>query len=112
MVFLVFIFIKVLCTKYSILHNTYFLYLRYVNAFMSTIAFKWWVAQTSKNRNSLISKFRSKASPKKIKFGVVVQTTVEEALHLDSENGDKLWQEAIAKEMANSRVAFHILGEG
>ena len=73
--------------------------------------FKWWVAQTLWKRNSIINTFRSKASPKKIKFGIMVPSTVKEALRLDSENGDKLWQEAIAKEMANSRVAFHILGE-
>ena len=42
----------------------------------------------------------------KIKFGVEVPSTVEEALQLDLENGNKLWKEAIAKKMANSRVAF------
>ena len=46
---------------------------------------------------------------KNIKFGVKVPSTVEEALHLDIENGNKLWQEAIAKEMTNSRVAFQVL---
>ena len=74
-------------------------------------AFKWWFVETLRKRKYLINIFRSKASPKKIKFGIMVPSTVKEALRLDSENGDKLWQEAIAKEMANSRVAFHILGE-
>ena len=72
-------------------------------------AFKWWVNQTLRKRNKLINKFKTKATNKKIKFGIEVPSTVEEALCLDHSNGDKLWQEAIAKEMANSRVAFQIL---
>ena len=72
-------------------------------------AFKWWVGQTLRKRNKLINKFKTKRTPKKIKFGIEVPSTVEEALQLDLENGDKLWQEAISKEMANSRVAFHVL---
>ena len=46
---------------------------------------------------------------KNIKFGVEVPSTVEDALRLDLENGNKLWQEAIAKAMTNSRVAFQVL---
>ena len=72
-------------------------------------AFRWWVGQTLRKRNKLINKFKTKRTPKKIKFGIEVPSTVEEALRLDLENGDKLWQEAIGKEMANSRVAFQIL---
>ena len=72
-------------------------------------AFKWWVGQTLRKRNKLINKFKTMRTPKKIKFGIEVPSTVEEALRLDLENGDKLWQEAIGKEMANSRVAFQIL---
>ena len=43
------------------------------------------------------------------KFGVEVPSMVEEALRLDIKNGNKLWQEAIAKEMTNSKVAFQVL---
>ena len=72
-------------------------------------AVKWWVKQTLKGRNKLINKFNTRVTSKKIKFGVEVPSTVEEVLHLDLKNGHKLWQEAIAKEMANSRVSFQIL---
>ena len=46
---------------------------------------------------------------KKIKLGVDVPSAFKEAINLDLENGNKLWQEAITKEMANSRLAFQIL---
>ena len=58
-------------------------------------AFKWWVGQTLRKRNKLINKFKTKRTPKKIKFGIEVPSAIEEFLQLDLENGDKLWQEAI-----------------
>ena len=73
-------------------------------------AFRWWVGQTLRKRNKLINKFKTRRIPKRIKFGIEVPSTVGEALRLDLENGDKLWQEAIGKEMANSRIAFQVLG--
>ena len=36
---------------------------------------------------------------KKYKFGVQVPLTVRQALHLDAENGNTLWRDAIKKEM-------------
>ena len=72
-------------------------------------AFKWWINSTLKGRNKLINKFKTTIASKKIKFGVEVPSTIEEALRLDLENGNKLWQETIAKKMANSRVTFQIL---
>ena len=69
-------------------------------------ALRWWVKSTLKGRNKLINKFKTRVTSMKIKFGVEVPSTVEEALQLDLENGNKLWKEAIAKKMANSRVAF------
>ena len=42
------------------------------------------------------------------KFGVRIPKTVQEAIALDKENGDQQWQQAIAKEMKNNRVAFDI----
>ena len=54
-------------------------------------AFKWWVKQTLRRRNKLSNKFKTKVSNKIIKFGVEVPSTVEEALQLDLENGNKLW---------------------
>ena len=72
-------------------------------------AFKWWVKSTLKRRDGLIHKFKTKRTDMNFKFGVEVPSMVEEALRLDIKNGNKLWQEAIAKEMTNSKVAFQVL---
>ena len=39
----------------------------------------------------MISKFKTKKKKTKMKFGVKVLATVEEAMELDAENGDILW---------------------
>ena len=46
-----------------------------------------------------------------MKFGIRIPMTVEEALQIDKENGNNLWEMGIKKEMKNSRVAFKILGQ-
>ena len=46
-----------------------------------------------------------------MKFGIKVPATVEEAVTFDTENGGTLWQDAINKEMSNSRIAFEVLEE-
>ena len=60
----------------------------------------------------MISKFKTKKKKTKMKFGVKVLATVEEAMELDAENGDILWQDTINKETANSRIDFETLEEG
>ena len=46
------------------------------------------------------------------KFGNEVPKMVAEAIALDENNGDTLWQEPIPKEMKNMRAAFKTLAEG
>ena len=46
------------------------------------------------------------------KFGNLGPKKVAEAIALDENNGDTLWQDAIAKEIKNVRAAFKILAEG
>jgi hypothetical protein len=43
------------------------------------------------------------------KFGIDLPKTAKEALALDTANGNTLWATAIAREMANVRIAFKIL---
>jgi hypothetical protein len=43
------------------------------------------------------------------KYGIYVPINVEEAIKFDLENGNKLWELAIAKEMNNVRVVFKFL---
>ena len=75
-------------------------------------AFRWWVKQVLKRRGKNIGKFKTKRRKNKMKYGIKVPATVEEARLFGAENGDTLWQDAINKEMANSRIAFEVLEEG
>ena len=47
-----------------------------------------------------------------MKFGVMIPSSVQEALELDKQNGNTLWADAIEKEMANNRIAFELLPRG
>ena len=53
------------------------------------------------NEGKVINKVKTNRDKIKMKFGVKVPTTVEEAMMFDAENGNTLWQDAINKEMAN-----------
>ena len=75
-------------------------------------AFAWWAPYALCKRNRIISKVKSKVLKKHMKYGVKVPRTVREALILDQENGNTLWQDAIAKEMSNVKVAFDIHEKG
>ena len=46
------------------------------------------------------------------KFGFKIPKTVKRALEIDKEDGNTLWQDMIAKEMANVREVFKILPDG
>ena len=80
------------------------------NGYHQEPAFKWWVNHVLKKRDRLINKVKvhcRKAG--RTKFGIEVPRTVEEALALDRKNNNTLWQDAITKEMKNSRCAFELL---
>ena len=47
-----------------------------------------------------------------MKFWIQIPGTVEQALRLDKESGNNLWQTAIEKEWKNSRIAFKLLERG
>ena len=49
---------------------------------------------------------------KKIKFGITIPTSYEEAVLIDRSNGNKFWQDAVKKEMKNVEVAFKFLDDG
>jgi len=46
-----------------------------------------------------------------MKFGIDIPRTVEEAIRLDNEDGNTLWQDSIKLEMKNSRIAFKLPGQ-
>ena len=75
-------------------------------------AFAWWVGYTLKKRDRIISAVNKRYHKRTHKFGIRVPKTVEEAIQIDKENGNTLWQDATGKEMKNVRVAFDIQNDG
>ena len=75
-------------------------------------AFRWWVPHTIKKRARMINKVKTRMRKGNVKFGIVIPTTVKEALELDKKNGNTYWADAIAKEYENVKVAFKLLDEG
>eukprot|EP00979_Chaetoceros_neogracilis_P001006 scaffold191_cov273-Chaetoceros_neogracile.AAC.21 len=69
-------------------------------------AFKWWVKETLKRRDRIISKVQSKYWRSSHKFGIEVPKTVKDAYRIDRETGTDFWTNAITKEMTNVRIAF------
>ena len=64
-----------------------------------------------KKRNRIIAAVNKQYHKQTHKYGIKVRKTVQEAIQLDKENGNTLWQEAIAKEMDAVGIAFRILEE-
>jgi hypothetical protein len=69
-------------------------------------AFAWWIPQTLRKRDRILSKTKSKYWQRTHKFGLRIPKTVAQAQAIDAENGDTLWWDAIMKEMQNVRPAF------
>jgi hypothetical protein len=72
-------------------------------------AFPWWVPHVQKKRNIIIAAMTKRYHKRTHKFGIQVPKTWDEAVKLDEENGNTLWQDAIRKEMNNVRIAFKVL---
>lgn len=78
-------------------------------------AFNWWVPHVLRKRDRIISAVAKRSArflKRTHKFGIEIPRTVKEALELDRRNGNTLWADAIAKEMAEVRKAFDILPDG
>ena len=59
----------------------------------------------------MISKV-SRRVRKKMKFGIHLPATHEEAFRMDKESGNRFWQNVTKKEMKNFEVAFKFLDDG
>ena len=75
-------------------------------------AFQWWVPHTLRKADAIISAVKASMKKKNMKYGVRVPRNYEEAIRLDTINGNDLWRKAYEKEMANVGIAFQILAEG
>jgi hypothetical protein len=72
-------------------------------------AFAWWVSHVLKKRNRIIEAVTKRNHKRTHKSGIQVPKTWDEAVKLDEENGNTLWQDAIRKEMNNVRIAFKVM---
>ena len=72
-------------------------------------AFNWWVKDTLRKRDRIISKVKTKYWRTTHKFGIEVPKSVDEAYAIDRRTGTTFWTDAINKEMKNVRVAFEAL---
>ena len=82
------------------------------NGLVDEPAFKWWVPFTLKKRDAIISAVNKRYWKRTHKFGIRLPHSVQEAIAIDKEEGNTLWQDAMQKEMNNVMVAFKILKEG
>jgi hypothetical protein len=72
-------------------------------------AFAWWVPHVVKKRNRIIAAVTKRYHKCNHKFGIQVPKTWGEAVKLDEENDNTLWQDAIRKETNYVRIAFKVL---
>jgi hypothetical protein len=70
-------------------------------------AFKWWVSNTLRKQNHIISKVKKKYWRMTHKFGCKLPHSVEEALEIDRQMGTDHWQRALNKEMSKVKVAWN-----
>ena len=61
---------------------------------------------------SLVKKRNARYLKRNENFDIDLPNNVEEAHRLDKKNGNTLWTDAIATEMATVKVAFKILDDG
>ena len=69
-------------------------------------AFAWWVPHVVRKRERFLGKVKSKYWERTHKYGIRVPKSIKEAIEIDKENGDTLWQDSIQMEMKNNRIAF------
>lgn len=70
------------------------------------------MSKVLKKRDRIIGKFESRCRKKNMKFGVEIPEDAKEARRLNEKNGNRLWQNAIEKEIKNSKMAFRLLSDG
>ncbi len=82
------------------------------NGIANEPAFTWWIKDTLKKRDRIISAIKTQYLKHTHKFGIQMPKTVQEALAIDREMGTDCWRKAIEKEMKNVEVAFTFLEPG
>jgi hypothetical protein len=78
------------------------------NHIAEELAFKWWLLDTLRKWNHIISKVKNKYWRMTHKFGIKLPHLVEEALEIDRVTGMDLWRKALNKEMSKVKLAWNI----
>ena len=73
------------------------------------LTLNWWVTETLRHRDRIISKVKSNYWYTSHKFVIRVPKTEKEAYEIDRQSGTDFWTKAIAKEMTNIRIVFEKL---
>ena len=71
--------------------------------------FKWWVHNTLRKRDRIISKVKEKYWKTTLKFCIKVPKSVDEAYEIDCFTGTTFWTDTITKKMKNVQIAFEKL---
>jgi hypothetical protein len=74
-------------------------------------AFAWWVPYVLVKRNRIISAVNRHYQKRTHKYGIEIPKSFDDCVHLDHENGNTLWQDAIRHEMSKVRIAFQTLND-
>lgn len=70
------------------------------------VAFQWWVPYTLRKKARIIAAVKSRVKRKTHKYGIEIPQSVEDAFRIDRENGNNMWQQALALEMNSIGVAI------
>ena len=79
---------------------------------VSEPAFAWWVPNTFRRWNAILSAVKAWFTKQTHKYGIEIPRDIAHAKELDCINGNTLWMDALKKEMYNVGVAFEVLEEG
>ena len=79
---------------------------------VSEPAFAWWVPNTIRRRNAIVSAVKARFMKQTHKYGIEIPRDVAHAKELDHINSNTFWMDALKKEMYNVGVAFEVLEEG
>jgi len=75
-------------------------------------AFTWWAPHALKQLSRIVAVVKKLFDIKdKFQFGVEVPASVADAVSIDHQNGNTLWQESMRKEMEAVMAAFHVLDD-
>lgn len=71
-------------------------------------AYAWWALYTLKKQTRILAKLKSKYWIWTHKYECEIPKTIADAIQIDTENKNRVWQDAIDLEMRNVRVIFQL----